>query len=219
MPAAHEAHDAISIRIAGVEVHNFHLEGAVPGVVALQAAALCGPGQGLLQTLDDSTLSWQAPGSAIAGPAVAAASDGDYLLEDGEDPARWLRIRVYAARLQPAAAALVTLAERYANGVAGDDVTAAEAADGNQEGWMFDLVNESAETVTGLSAWIEPAAGRFAISADGATWLSEPNPLFLGDLAPAASLPLYVQRTISPDTLLDPQAPFIVRLAWFGSAD
>ena len=110
------------------------------------------------------------------------------------------------------------MANRYGSEVAGDDVSAADASAGVAEMWTFDLWNQSADLVTGLVAWIDPATTRIAISTDGLAWSSpfdQANAVALGSLAANAKKSLYVRRAVPPGASADPEAMAVVRLAWF----
>ena len=91
--------DALHVTVDTVEVRHLAVVGTLPGVVPLLASARNGPGIGLMQSEgDDGTwLSWRAPGSTLYGTAVHCSPDGTFLLCDGEDPDKWIRVDVYAA--------------------------------------------------------------------------------------------------------------------------
>lgn len=190
--------DSLRITIGGVEVAQLAAVGTLAGVVVRAAAAANGPGVGLLE-ISAGKLAWQPPGADGFGPAVAVPTDGEYLVS-GSDAAKWLRVEVYTTHL-PATnhSARVELADRY-NGIAGDDVTAAEAAAGSVETFTLTLTNQSAGMASDVRAWLKSASG-LELSAGGSTWsapTSEAAAIGLGDVAPAASLTLYVRRTIAP---------------------
>jgi hypothetical protein len=223
MPAPATGHDVIRARIDGVEILNFHVIGTVAGVVPRQAAARNGPGQGLLRIgAGGGALTWQAPGSKLAGAEVAVTSDGDYLLEDGEDNSKWLRVEVHAAYLRTGEAAAVSLADRYANGPPGDDVTAAEALAGDVTTWTIDLLNEGDEALSELAVWLDSETERLEISADGSEWFApttEPAALSLGDLDAGEAATLYVRRTVAADETFNPRVLILLRVAWYQFVD
>ncbi len=120
--------DALRLELAGVELRGLRAVGAIPGTLVLAAGGANGTGTGRLRSWGDGTfLSWQAPGSATPGPEALIPSDGDWILEDGEDRAKWIRLRVWTASLVAGPAeALVRLQDRYGAGVAADDQAAAD---------------------------------------------------------------------------------------------
>ena len=90
--------DALLIEESAVEVTHLHLIGTIPGVIPLLAAARNGPGSAMLQSTGDGTyIQWRAPGSMTSGTAILCATDGNYLLRDGEDANKWLRVQVDAS--------------------------------------------------------------------------------------------------------------------------
>ncbi|HUX15706.1 MAG TPA: hypothetical protein VMW52_04485, partial [Phycisphaerae bacterium] len=198
------------------------LIGTVPGVVPLAVAGLAGPGPGaghLRAGEDGSSLAWRAPGSATFGPLAPVALDGDYLLEDGEDADKWLRVRVYVDDLPDGAAeAEVLIQDRYANGLGHDDVTAAEAAAGDQADWTLTLENVSAVRLERVVAWLVNTVA-IEISADDVTYRRptlEVEALGLGAVEPAGSIPLYVRRTVAAGAGPQPRLLNRLRLAFNG---
>ena len=194
--------DSLRIESAAVEVPCLHVIGSIPGVIPLLAAARNGPGTALLASSQDGTvLHWRAPGSSTYGAGVRCPADGNYLLRDGEDACKWLRVQVDVSELAdgPVEAA-VTLTDRFGNAIASDDVSAAEASAGDVETYILTLENQSNTILSQLTVWIDPNVSGIAIADDGATWVTptaRAAGLVLPDLLPAATDSLHLRRTIT----------------------
>ena len=211
----------LHIEIDGVELTQLTAVGTIPGVVPLLVAAQNGPGIGTLQSYRDGTLlAWQAPGSTAFGPAVQAAVDGTYTLCDGLDPDKWIRVAVYRSFLQPGSQAAVALAERFANGVAPADATAAQAAAGNVTLYSLQLHNTAAAAMVNLSVWLDAASDPLtAISLDGAAWSSphdQGSGLAVGTIAAGASVTLYCRRTLPANQPASPKIRVFLHVAFDG---
>lgn len=205
--------DALRIEVASVEARHLTAVKTVPGVIPLLAAARNGPGIGQLLSGDDedgSLLSWRAPGSNAFGEAVQCSPDGVYVLCDGEAPDKWIRIEVHGDYLAVGSQAEVFLADVYNNAVAGDDVTADEAETGDVAVYTLALRNTSAAEITGVAAWVDPAAAAaIEISLDGATWSrpeSEETALTLPPIPAESSATLYMRRTIAVGEASSPKS-------------
>jgi len=213
--------DRLRFESGAVEVQHLTAAGTVPGVWIQQVAAANGPGTARIRSAGYN-LTWQAPGEAVPGEPVEVKIPGHYLLEGAADPNKWARVRVYPRYLtNPAgggvADAAVALADRYANPIASDDVSAAEAAAGDAETYTVDLYNQSTEMVTGLRVWIDPAVSGIEISDDGAAWVSpttEADALVLPDLAAKTADTLHVRRTIGAASDSDPKVLTHLRVSY-----
>jgi len=213
--------DGVRIKLASLEIKHLAAVGTLPGVVILQAAARNGPGTGQLQSSSDGTrLAWRAPGSDTFGAAVVCGSDGPYLLEDGEDPNKWLRVQIYASYLASTPRdARVYLGDLFANGPPHDDVTAQEASAGDVTIYSLELVNESAVNISDLRAWIHATVSGLEISDDNATWVNpttEATGLSFGSLASGASKTLWLRRTIAAAAASDAKILTLLHFAWNG---
>ena len=211
--------DALRIMVSGVELRSLRLVGTLPGLVPLAVAGLNGPGTGRLRSTGDGlTVQYRAPGSSTYGQAVTIAADGAYLLEDGENRSKWLRVQAYTSHMIGPSEAEVRLLDRWEIGPAGDDVTASEAAAGDVATWSATIQNDSTDTVYGITAWLDSSTSGLEISDDGVTWVnptSQAAGLDLGDLAAAGTTPLYFRRTISAGAPPDSDILAQVRLAFF----
>jgi len=194
--------DALRFEKDASEIVCLAAAGAPPGVVVLRAAGKNGEGSGrIVINSSGDGLRWRAPGSSIYGDDVAAGDDGEYLLFDGEDFHKFLRVQVYAARLEPDAWSEVELRDIYGNQVAGEDATAEEASTGDISEHNVTLRNASFSTIADLLAWLDPTTTGLEISDDGETWVSpttEATALDLGTIAAHDSSPFYLRRTIAP---------------------
>lgn len=200
--------DALRIEQAGVEVRHLVAAGAVPGTAILLAAARNGPGEGRLRTNAGGTaVQWRAPGSAAFGLAVSVPADGEYLLRDGQDVDKFVRIQAWPAHLQAGREAEVQLRDVYSNAIAHDDLTAGEAAAGDTATYQITLRNAGSKTLVDLIAWLDAATANLAISADGIAWIAPTTAdagLALPDVAAGVSTTLHIRRTIAAGAASDP---------------
>lgn len=211
--------DSLKILAASVEVPQLASVGTIDGVRVLQAAGRNGPGAGLLDyDATAGTLAWRAPGSATFGTAVTLAGDGEYLLLDGDDADKWLRVQVYDDWLPPATTqAQVNLSDLFNTPVSSIDVSYEKALSGDVAAWTVDLNNQAGETIHGLVAWLDADTDYLELSWDGSTWsapTTEGAAIAAGDLADAASATLHVRRTIPAETACDPAAAVLIHLGF-----
>lgn len=218
MPIAGEQSDALRLQVESADVLHLAAVQTVPGVVPLAAAARNGPGYGRLQSADGARYTWTAPGSATPGPAVHCSVDGDYLLLDGEDLDKWLRIRVYTSftRSSPVSTR-VHLADVYAGGTCHADVLAAEASAGDVSTYTITLANAGRTGLDAIVCWVDAGTSGIEISADGVSYSapnSEATGLALGSLAIDASTILYLRRAIDPGAEADPDVLDLLHFAF-----
>jgi hypothetical protein len=195
--------------------------GTIPGVIPLLAAARNGPGSGYLSSSGDGTwLHWRAPGSSTVGAGIYCASDGNYLLRDGEDPGKWLRVQVDASELAGGARGeTVALTDRFNNPIASDDVSAAEATAGDVETWTLTLENQSNAILSQLKVWIDPTVSNIEISDDGVAWVSpttQSTALALPDLAVGGTDTLHIRRTITAGAGSDGDVETLLHFSYRG---
>lgn len=211
------------MRVSGSDVEHLAVVGSVRGIVPLAVAARCGPGTALLACGEPGSprlLQFAAPGGSL-GQAVAVYADGAYVLEDGTDPSKWLRVEVARAWLPDSSAqARLFLADRY-NEVGPDDVDAADAAAGKVETFTLELANVSPDLVRDVRAWLAPSATGLEISTDGTTWYAptsevDAHVLAWASIARAASATVYVRRTTAAAVSPAPAILNLVELAWSG---
>jgi len=202
MPVVGTHADALRLSVASAEVRHLTAVGTVPGVVIAAVAARNGEGTGRLRC-DGDELQWQAPGSSTWGDVqfVDAVNDAEYLLEDGEDRNKWIRVDVYPDYLPDGAAEVgVTLTDVRENGISNDDVTASEAAAGDVTTHTVTVENVGTVTLSQIQVWLASGVTGLEISDDGSTWVSpasEASALALPDLAAGDTDTLHLRRTIS----------------------
>ena len=211
------AADSLRLKFSGSEIQQLHRIRTIPGVSVLAAAGKNGVGAGNLRSVGDGTfLQWRAPGSGTFGPRLKV-TDGNWIVKDGEDLDKWVRVEVFASFLKPSSEeAQVLLDDVYNNG-GNDDITAAEATAGFSASWQMDMVNESAKTLHRLVVWIDPATSGITISDDDVVFVSpttEATGLEFGDLAPGGSLPLYIKRTIGAGASEDPRVLDVLQFSY-----
>jgi hypothetical protein len=178
-------------------------------MAVLAVAGRNGPGVGMLRTTGDGTLAaWRAPGSSTFGVSVNVSVDGTYLLEDGTDSDKWVRVQVAAAFL--AASPMqgrVYLRTRYNNGLAASDVAADDAQSGDVDNYLLQLDNVSRGALRDLRFWLEPGTTNLELSDDFSTWVApttEETALVFPILLIAATTYLYVRRTTPAASECDP---------------
>ncbi len=195
--------DSLRIESSTVEVTHLNVIGTIPGVIPLLAAARNGPGVARLSSSGDGqTLHWRAPGSTTYGVGIRCLVDGDYLLQDGEDRGKWLRVTVDVSELASGAReTVVELSDVFGNPIATDDLTAGEATAGDVETYTVDLENQGNSILSWLTIWIDSGVSSIEISDDsGGPWVtpkSETTGLVLPDLLPGVTDTLHVRRTIA----------------------
>ncbi len=199
--------DLLRIEIDSVEVCHLTAVGTIPGIVVTLAAARNGPGLGALQNAAGS-LSWRAPGSDTFGDPVDGSAGGTFVLCDGEDDDKWIRITVYQNFLESGSQADVALADRYNNGVAAADVTAEEASAGDVLDYSITLRNPANRPATDVSAWLDAACDpRTSLSLDGVAWSrpTESSTMAIPAIAAGESVPIYLRRTVAEGEPADPR--------------
>ncbi len=217
MAEAGTRNDGIRITRSAVEVISLAASVRMPGVAAVGAAGRCGDGIGAIRYTADG-LAWRAPGSAEYGPGVLISVDGVYLLEDGEDASKWLRVTAYRDAMQIGAEAEVELSEVW-GGVCGADITAAEAQAGNV--LVYSLAIENVSPMDALEVVMWRTADELELSADGSTWV-KPDSETHNDvlrwprIASGGSETFYLRRTIAPGTAANAGVLDMIQIRWIG---
>lgn len=212
--------EGLRLQLSGVDVVSMRVAGALDGTIVLAAAARNAPGAGTLSATA-AGLTWQAPGSATPGPAVPIVSDGGYLLEDGEDASKWIRLQVYTAYLPASGAATIELGDRY-NELGPADVIASDALAGLVTTTEYTLLNVSGNTITAVVLWIDPSASGLQVSSDGTNFFTPTTPtdthsLKWATIAAGASVNVWVKRTIGAASASNPGILNVLQWAWNGS--
>lgn len=193
--------DALRLMNGSDEILSMRVWGAIPGVIVTAAAANNGTGIGTLRGTGTS-LAWTAPGSDIEGVAQVCAVDGEYILEDGEDATKWLRVQVYTTYLSNSASGKIVIENSF-NVLGPSDISAAQATVGNVATVTYTLKNASNNYVYNVKLWLDPAcAAGITISSDGVNYYSpttsgDAHVLAWSSVAPGASVSVYIKRTIS----------------------
>jgi len=219
MIAAGTHGDGLRLRRTGVDLISLAVVGAIPGVVVLAAGGANGPGVGWL-SLSSYGLSWRAPESSSFGSPQLFSEDGTYLLEDGEDAGKWVRVQVYTDYLPATADALVYLEDRY-NDLGPADVAAAQASAGQTVDTGYQLANVTPMTIVGIKLWIDPAVSSLSVSSDGITYYtptseSDPHVLSWSIVGAGGSVNVYVRRTIGAGAGPDPKVLNALHFSWTG---
>jgi len=187
--------------------------GGVTGVTIDDVGGGNGGGPAGLHYDGSGNLSWRGPRRSTWGEAVDVSAGGTFTLA-GDTPDRWARVTVEAGEL-PAGAetAAVILVERT-GGLAGDDVTAVEAAVGDVSTWTVDFYNYHSAAVS-LDVWIEPYSSKWIeICDDGSSWAAPITAAaaFTLTLAAGGTDTLHIRRTIAAGADRSPGIP--VRLLY-----
>lgn len=220
--------DGVRLQLSGADCISMRVVGALAGIAVLAAGARNGPGTGRIIASAGGYLAWQAPNSATPGtPQPVSSIDGPYLLEDGDDVTKWIRVQVYNAFLPTAGEARIFIADTYAVDVPGvgvGDIDAATAATGTLETTQFALKNVSPVRVDNIKLWIDRSGVQsrgVTVSSDGITYVNPGsevagNVLLLGSLAPGASVSVWMQQTIAVAATFDPGRLNILQFGWDG---
>ena len=196
-----------TLTVQPTDVESLSVARTLPGVAILAVAARNGPGTGML-LWSGSALRWKAPGSTTAGTPVVIASDGTYLLEDGDDPDKFIRVTTYSDYMPTSeASATVYLRDVFGNGVSHDDVTGAEAEAGTDETYAVMLRNDSNVGLSNVKAWLEDTGysiglvGQYKhwLSGDNSSWsqpTTEGTAIELDDIPAGEAGVLYVKRDL-----------------------
>jgi len=196
--------DSLRVEVSATESLSMKTVGTLYGVAVLAVGGRNGTGDGKIRSTQDGTyLSWKAPGSATWGAPVHAGADGTYLLLDGDDIDKYVRVQAYTDYLNPnPAESLVHIKDRYANGIGHDDVTAGEATAGDTTDYSVTIANDNYVGLSHVNFWLTPlsVANGLWISDDNATWVQpvyEADALSLGNIAGNADTTLYIRRVIA----------------------
>jgi len=207
MGLATRGNDALKIKVSSTETVHLAALGTVPGVVPLLAAAANGPGTAAIRSTSTS-LSYRAPGSNTFGLPVDDTTDGTFVLHDGEDRSKWLRVQIYADHILPTRIQSdVFLIDTFNNDVSSDDVSSAEATAGDIETHSVTLENVSGDTLTQITFWLDSLTKNIEISDDNVTFVApttKATGLQFAGLTPGATATLYIKRTITAGAESDP---------------
>lgn len=199
--SGHVAGSAVAWKLAGVELLPFRTLGALAGCRVVGVAGANGPGNGTLATDGNGYLRWTAPGSLVDGDAVYAGAGGTVLLYDGDDPDKWIRLTVTAARL-PAGPATAIVSLRAGLNVGCNDANVAwDASFPVVTSVQLTLANQTPKALTTCKAWIDPDCDSLEISWDGVNWYSHTSesaagPMGSQTIAASGTRTLYTRRTI-----------------------
>jgi hypothetical protein len=191
----------INIESESEEVHHLTTAGSLQGVVPILVAARNGPGVGRIKVINGQ-LSWKAPYSSRFGNPVECNADGTYILCDGEDEDKFIKIDVHTEYLPSEDfEAKIYLSEVYNNPVAQDDVIAVDAQTGVVLQYQLSVRNTSSITFSHIRIFLNPVADpRTELSLDGVNWYkpyTESEGLQIESLGSGQSITLNIKRTIA----------------------
>lgn len=209
--------DALRIELASVEVPMLAAVGTIPGVAVLYAAGHNGPGQGRLKSHGETVgtlLYWRAPGSETYGPPHRIEANGQCVLEDGEDPSKYVRVQVWTDHLCPGACERsVNLRELFNNEIGQADTFHDDATE-----YAVSLTNDGIVILSQMRVWLDPTTSDLWIAYAPPTWVNpttEETALLLPDLAPGQSHTLEIFR-LFVDPLPDAEVLNLIHLSWHG---
>jgi len=217
MPATHG--DALRIQQSSADLLSMKTVGTLAGIVVLCAAARNGPGLGFLESTPDG-ITWTAPGSSTPGQPQDAWAGGTFLIEDGEDASKWLRVQTYAGYLPTSSAQQITILDAY-NALGPTDVSAANASAGITETNQYQLKNVSANTITSVLLWIDAAVIDISVSQDGTNYYTptsnvDAHVMSWASIASGATVTLWVKRIIPSSSTFDPSILNLFQYQWNG---
>ena len=197
---------------------SFLAVGTLPGLIITNARHRNGEGKGFLRFKSDGTLaSWKAPGSLQYGAWVNVSALGEYLLEDGEDPNKSVRVETVSAAHLPASAQEVPVYLESTHG--GDRPFFGDVLDG-QAGEVVvvtrQLFNHGRSVMSNLVVWIDPASSYLEIDVGGgySSPTTEETALLIGTLLPLNSTLFDVRRTIPALTGPEPELVMELHFRW-----
>src|SRR3990172_8249572 len=183
------------------------------------AADRKGRGRGQLQAEDDGKLlSWKAPRSTKFGPGVRISADGQYLLEDGDDPNQCLKMKVTYAYL-PSTPMVQPVYLQDVPNVYLSNIAASQAAAGNTVTLQYFMANSGTSLVHNVRVWIDAQTPYLSISDDNVIFVTpktEAEALLMGILSGGANKNLWVKRTIPAGSEADGRVRAWLRASWDG---
>lgn len=210
-----------------VEVKHTHTIGSISGVVPLAAGGRnrLTDGSASIRSTGPTgrRLSWRAPGSSSYGLGVDIPTDGTYVLCDGDDLTRCIRVEVHGDRVrETGSSASVNIADVLNNTVGGDNVTATDATAGRTDTIPLTVFNQSRHTAHRVKVWIAENAANLELSLDDIAYFSptsetDPNVIDLAASLPRGSTAeLYLRRTVSAGSTFDAGILSSIRFGWDG---
>jgi hypothetical protein len=183
--------------------------GTIPGVAPIAAAGLCGGGIAAIASHNDGMdLCFRAPDSGTFGALVRCDSDGDYMLEDGEDKNKWLRIKSRAAFLSPTP----QQARVFLKIEDGEMVT--EKAPSTVTSLNLQLQNVSSQTLENVRVWCPTPDTTFNLTGLDVAAADEASSLLVGALAVGGVKDLGMKLTVLVGADPAAAAPFEVYAKW-----
>lgn len=210
-----------------VEVKHTHTIGSISGVVPLAAGGRnrLTDGSASIRSTGSTgrRLSWRAPGSSSYGLGVDIPTDGIYVLCDGDDLTRCIRVEVHGDHVRTTgSSASVNIADVLNNAIGGDNVTAADATAGRTDTIPLTIFNQSRHTAHHVKVWLVENAANLELSLDDIAYFSPTSETDVNVIDLAATLPrgstaeLYLRRTVSAGSTFDAGILSSIRFGWDG---
>jgi hypothetical protein len=215
--------DGLRLEVSGgsTEAGPMRWSGTAPGVIVQAVGARNGTGTGYLVCGPGPALAWRAPGSDTTGAFQDCSANGTFIVEDGEDESKYVKVQVYTDYMPESMEFAVTVRDRFGSGLAGTDISAANATAGIVESFHLALKNYTPLTINTARLWIDPAVTGIAVSVDNATWVTPTSEVHADVLAWAtiltgATKDVYVRRTIAAAAASAPSVLNHLEFSWLG---
>lgn len=110
--------DALRLQDGGADSPSLHSVGIIPGVWVTEPGGGNQEGTGTIRNTGSNgrLLSYKGPDSDTWGPEIHVTQDGEYVLMDGENFSKYIRVQVSVDKLEYSDAATDTPEETYATG-------------------------------------------------------------------------------------------------------
>ena len=216
--------DSLRLEVASVESASLTAIGTIGGVNILAVGGANGIGAGTLRVSNSGTrLAWCAPGSVTFGSSIVIEASGNYIVEDGENEAKWLRVSVNTDFIPTSSdhEAVVQLYNTYNNAVGHDDVTAGEATAGDITTYQITMANDGPAGLLNFIVWIAKGWDRLEIGKDGSNWYRpwgehHAESLIWAELKSGSETTLHVRRTIAAGAASNASVLNVLGFAWDG---
>lgn len=203
-------------------IHLTHI-GTIPGIVIDRVGARNGVGIGRIKSVG-SVVSWRAPGSGSFGPPTDChieADSGEFLIEDGEDRDKWVKVTSYPAFFPDVEQASdVHITDLYGNEIGLDDVTSGEATAGDVSAFGVTMKNGSSVALTNIGLWLDRSAVGLELSEDNIAFSSptnEANAVAFPDLAGLGTDIVYIRRTIAAGASANPRIRNVLHARFYAN--
>lgn len=223
MPGSSTSH-AAALRL---HLSNFEPQlvpsAAATGLSIERVAGVCGEGAATIRIGAGPTAAFRAPGSGAFGSAVALSADGDYLLEDGDDPDAWVTVHATVAYCTVLGDFAIDLHWVYDDPLLGfGDPDVSGGAFDNYELATLEFLGSTG--LVNVKIWIDPCCvwngtAGVRLSTDGSNWYA-PDSESHGDVIEFSTLSsdksLWVRLTYPADQPASAKNIIKIHASWDG---